>query len=116
MGCSTTTILAQPFSEPDAGAGTVHTITSIRPCGPAGDPVVKGMKKVSYAGYLFPRESIQQAIWLHLRFTLSLHDVEDLLVERGIAISYETVRRWMNHFGLMVAADLRKRRPESDTT
>ncbi|MGO9768308.1 MAG: IS6 family transposase [Roseiarcus sp.] len=55
---------------------------------------------------------VQQAIWLYLRFTLSLRDVEDLLAERGIAVSYETVRRWVNHFGPMVAADLRKRRPK----
>jgi hypothetical protein len=41
------------------------------------------MKKISYAGYRFPPEIIQQAIWLYLRFTLSLRDVEDLLAERG---------------------------------
>jgi hypothetical protein len=42
---------------------------------------------------------------------LSLRDVEDLLAERGIAVSYETIRRWVNHFGPIIAADLRKRRP-----
>ena len=68
------------------------------------------MKKISYRGYRFPPEIIQQAIWLYLRFTLSLRDVEDLLAERGIMVSYETVRRWVNHFGPMIAADLRKRR------
>jgi putative transposase len=47
---------------------------------------------------------------------LSFRDVEDLLAERGIAVSYETVRRWVNHFGPMIAADLRKRRPRPDTT
>ena len=47
------------------------------------------MKKISYGGYRFPPEIIQQAIWLYLRFTLSLRDVEDLLAERGIAVSYE---------------------------
>jgi putative transposase len=70
------------------------------------------MTKISYAGYRFPPEIIRQAIWLYLRFTLSLRDVEDLLSERGIALSYETVRRWVNHFGPMIAADLRKRRPK----
>ena len=45
-----------------------------------------------------PLEIIHQAIWLYLGFTLSLRDVEDLLTERGIAISYETVRRWVNRF------------------
>ena len=49
------------------------------------------MKKISYRGYRFPPEIIQQAIWLYLRFTLSLRDVEDLLAERGIMVSYETV-------------------------
>jgi len=68
------------------------------------------MKKISYRGYRFPPEIIHQAIWLYLRFTLSLRDVEDLLAERGVAVSYETVRRWVNHFGPMIAADLRKRR------
>ena len=55
------------------------------------------MNKISYCGYRFPPEIIQQAIWLYLRFTLSLRDVEDLLAERGVAVSYETVRRWVEH-------------------
>ena len=74
------------------------------------------MIKISYSSYRFPPEIIQQAIWLYLRFILSLRDVEDLLAERGIMVSYETVRRWVNHFGPMIAADLRKRRPKPYTT
>ena len=74
------------------------------------------MEKVSYAGYRFPPEIIDQAIWLYLRFTLSLRDVEDLLAERGVAVSCETVRRWVNDFGPMIAADLRKRRQKPHTT
>jgi putative transposase len=74
------------------------------------------MKKISYKGYRFPLEIIQQAIWLYVRFTLSFRDVEDLLAERGIMVSYETVRRWVNHFGPMIAANLRKRRPKPYTT
>jgi hypothetical protein len=50
--------------------------------------------------------------WRYLRVTLSLRDVEDLLAERGIIVSYETVRRWVNHFGPIIAADLRRRRPK----
>ena len=69
--------------------------------------------KISYSGYRFPPEIIQQAIWLYVRFTLSFCDVEDLLAERGIVVSYETVRRWVNHFGPKIAANLRKRRPEA---
>ena len=74
------------------------------------------MTKISYAGYRFAPEIIHQAIWLYLRFTLSLRDVEDLLAERGVSVSYETVRRWVNHFGPMIAADLRKRRLKPHTT
>src|SRR6266581_1133158 len=74
------------------------------------------MRKISYAGYRFPPEVINQAIWLYFRFTLSFRDVEDLLAERGILVSYETVRRWVNHFGPMIAADLRKRRQKPHTT
>jgi transposase-like protein len=72
--------------------------------------------KISYAGYRFPPEIIQQATWLYLRFTPSLRDVEDLLAERGVTAPCETVRRWVNHFGPMVAADLRKRRPKPHAT
>jgi transposase-like protein len=67
------------------------------------------MKKKSYGGYRFPPEIIQQAIWLYLRVTLSLRDVEDLLAERG-------VRRWVSHFGSMIAADLHQCRPKPHTT
>ena len=74
------------------------------------------MTKISYAGYRFPPEIIEQAIWLYVRFALSFRDVEDLLAERGIIVSYETVRRWVNHFGPMIAADLRKRRPKPHAT
>src|ERR1700719_2734943 len=74
------------------------------------------MINISYSGYRFPPEIIQHAILLYIRFTLSFRDVEDVLAERGIMVSYETVRRWVNHFGPMVAADLRKRRPEPHTT
>src|SRR5271163_2235155 len=73
------------------------------------------MTKISYSGYRFPPEIIQHAIWLYFRFTLSFRDVEDLLAERGITVSYETIRRWVNHCGPMVAADLRKRRPKPHT-
>ncbi len=47
----------------------------------------------SYVGYRFPAEIISHAVWLYFRFLLSYRDVEELLPERGIAVSYETVRR-----------------------
>jgi putative transposase len=74
------------------------------------------MTKISYAGYRFPPEIIHQAMWLYLRFALSLRDVDDLLAERGVAVSCKTVRRWVNHFGPMIAADLRKRRLKPHAT
>ena len=74
------------------------------------------MTKIGYAGYRFPPVIIQQAVWLYARFTLSFRDVEDLLAERGIMVSYETVRRWVKHFGPMIAADLRRRRPKPHST
>src|SRR5580698_9392257 len=85
-------------------------------CGATRSRITERMKKISYSGYRFPPEIIHQAIWLYLRFTLSLRDVEDLLAERGVPVSYETVRRWVNHFGPMIAADLRKRRMKPHTT
>ena len=52
------------------------------------------MAPLCYRRHHFPPEIIQHAIWLYLRFTLSYRDVEELLAERGLDISYETVRRW----------------------
>ena len=51
------------------------------------------MQSVSYARHRFPPVVIQHAVWLYLRFTLSYRDVEDLLAQRGLDISYETIRR-----------------------
>lgn len=69
------------------------------------------MAAPTYSGYRFPRDVIQRAVWMYLRFTLSYRDVEDLLAERGIEVSYETVRRWVLAFGPVIARRLRARRP-----
>ena len=69
------------------------------------------MVSISYARHRFPPAIIRHAVWLYLRFTLSYRDVEDLLAERGIDVSYETVRRWVKKFGPMFARKLRRRRP-----
>ena len=69
------------------------------------------MALLSYRRHRFPPPIIQHAIWLYLRFTLSYRDVEELLAERGLEVSYETVRRWVLKFGATVAQRLRKRRP-----
>jgi putative transposase len=52
-----------------------------------------------YSGYRFPAEIISYAIWIYHRFCLSFRDVEDLLAERGIIVSYETIRLWCQKFG-----------------
>ena len=69
------------------------------------------MKTISYSRHRFPPVIIQHAVWLYLRFTLSYRDIEDLLAERGLDISYETVRRWVAKFGPLFARELRRRRP-----
>ena len=69
------------------------------------------MVHLSYRRHRFPPPIIQHAIWLYLRFTLSYRDVEELLAERGLDISYETVRRWVLKFGPGIARNLRQRRP-----
>jgi transposase-like protein len=69
------------------------------------------MQPISYSRHRFPPEIIRHAVWLYLRFTLSYRDVEELLAERGLEISYETVRRWVLKFGPQFARRLRARRP-----
>jgi putative transposase len=69
------------------------------------------MPPLSYSGYRFPRDIIQRAVWMYLRFTLSFRDVEELLAERGITVSHETIRRWVLTFGPAIARRLRARRP-----
>lgn len=69
------------------------------------------MIEISFKRHRFPPEIIQHAVWLYARFTLSFRDVEDLLAERGIDVSNETVRRWFLKFGRLVAGNLRHSRP-----
>jgi transposase-like protein len=68
------------------------------------------MKTISHARHRFPPEVIRHAIWLYPRFTLSYRDVEDMLAERGLAVSNETIRRWVLKFGPAVARNLRQGR------
>ena len=71
------------------------------------------MQALSYCRYRFPPAIIQHTVWLYLRFTLSFRDVEDLMAERGVTVSYETIRRWVTHFGPIYAHRLRAKRPPS---
>jgi transposase-like protein len=69
------------------------------------------MTPLSFKRHRFPPNIIRHSIWLYARFTLSLRDVEEMLAERGLDVSYETVRRWFVKFGPDIAANLRRRRP-----
>ena len=66
----------------------------------------------SYARHRFPPEIIAHAVWLYFRFALSYRDVEELLAERGVVLTYETVRQWCRKFGQSYANALRQRRPQ----
>ena len=64
-------------------------------------------KAPSYRGYRFPPEIISHAVWLYHRFSLSFRDVEDLPAERGVQVSYETIRQWCLKFGPEYARTLK---------
>ncbi len=74
------------------------------------------MTAISYKRHRFPPEVIRYAVWLYFRFALSLRDVEDLLAERGIDVSYETIRCWTRKFGRAFTRNLRHSRPSPTTT
>lgn len=69
------------------------------------------MQKISFDRHCFPPELIIHADWLYAKFTLSLRDVEDLLAERGLDVSYGTVRRWFLKFGDQIVIKLRSKQP-----
>ena len=72
------------------------------------------MDELSYRRHRFPAVVIQHAVWLYFRFPLSYRDVEEMLAERGIDVTYETVRRWALKFGTIIARKLRRGRPRPD--
>ncbi len=63
----------------------------------------------SYRGHRFPVEIISHAVWLYYRFCLSFREVEDLLAERGLIVSYETIRQWCRKFGTKYSRRLKRR-------
>jgi transposase-like protein len=69
------------------------------------------MQPFSSARHQFPSEAIRHVVWLYLRLTLNYRDVEELLAERGLEISYETVRRWVLKVGPAFSRNLRRLRP-----
>ena len=72
------------------------------------------MDRLSYRRHRFPSIVIQHAVWLYFRFALRYRDVEDMLAERGIDVSYETVPRWVLKLGPIIAGKLRRGRPRPD--
>jgi putative transposase len=68
------------------------------------------MTQISYKRHRFPPAIIQHAVWLYFRFTLSFRDVEDLLAERGLDVSYESIRYWVRKFGKQYAKRIDSRR------
>jgi putative transposase len=68
---------------------------------------------VSYRGFRYPVEIISHGVWLYYRFPLSLREVEEMMLARGVVVSYETIRQWSVTFGAAYAAGLRRRRPKA---
>src|SRR4029434_1149657 len=64
-----------------------------------------------YKNHRVPTEIISHAVWLYFRFCLSFRDVEELLLERGVIVTYEAIRKWCRKFGQQYANQLRRRRP-----
>ncbi len=71
------------------------------------------MKPISYVHHRFPPDVIRHAVWLYLRFTVSYRDVEDLLAERRLMVSSESIRRWVLKFGPLIAKNLRESRAKA---
>lgn len=68
-------------------------------------------EKISYKRHRFPPQIIAHVVWLYVRFNLSLREVEELMLERDVDVSYETIRRWTVKFGPLIAHMLRRRQP-----
>jgi len=66
---------------------------------------------VSYKGHRYPVEIISHCVWLYYRFALSLRDISEMMLERGVVVSHETVRQWCAKFGQGYANQLRRQRP-----
>ncbi|MFF9222154.1 IS6 family transposase [Streptomyces viridosporus] len=70
-----------------------------------------GSAPPSYKGHRYPVEVIAHCVWLYFRFPLSLREVEELMLERGVMVTHETIRRWCAKFGQSYANGLRRRQP-----
>ncbi len=70
----------------------------------------------SYRQHRYHREIIAQCVRLYDPFPLSYRGVEELMLEQGVMVSYETIRRWRHKFGHLYAAEIRRRRPQPRDT
>lgn len=68
-------------------------------------------QNISYKRHRFPPQIIAHVVWLYARFNLSLREVEEMMLARGVDVSYETIRRWTVKFGPLIAHVLRRRQP-----
>jgi putative transposase len=75
-----------------------------------------GVEAPSYRGFRFPGEIISHGVWLYYRFPLSFREVEEMMLERGIVVSHETIRQWCAKFGQTYASALRQRRARPGDT
>jgi putative transposase len=69
------------------------------------------VNSISFKRHRFPADVIRHTVWLYFRFSFSFRDVEELLAQRGIDVSYETIRCWTIKFGPLIARRLKRRRP-----
>ncbi len=67
------------------------------------------MKSSIYARHRFHPDIIRRTVWMYFRFNLSFRDVEELMIERGVDLSYETIRRWVDKFGSIYAKRIKSR-------
>ncbi|MEU8653652.1 IS6 family transposase [Streptomyces sp. NPDC048737] len=70
-----------------------------------------GSAPPSYKGHRYPVEVIAHCVWLYFRFPLGFREVEELMLERGVMVTHETIRRWCATFGQSYASGLRRRQP-----
>ena len=92
--------------------GTVKLVS----CLVAAKSVVVTAASPSYEGHRYPGEIIAHCVWLYHRFPLSFREVEELMLQRGVVVSYETIRAWCAKFGQAYANQLRRRRPGARST
>lgn len=70
----------------------------------------KNISASYYRGFRFPPEIIGHCVWLYFRFSLSFRDIEEIMAEQGVIVTYETIRQWCLKFGQEYANALKKRR------